>query len=92
MEKFAGFTEITNRFLNGRLEGLNLSYEDSDHLRVSITYEYNNYYSLDYKLEVELSSKSVDFITHHAKGSLDRVELNREQEFEKAVTEYLFSS
>ncbi len=92
MEKFAGFTEITNKFLDGRLEELNLSYEDSSHLQVSITYEYNNYYSLDYKLEVDLTSKSVDFITHHAKGSLDRVELNREREFEEAVTDYLFSN
>lgn len=92
MEKFAGFTEITDKFLDGKLEELNISYEDPKHLQVSVTYEYNNYYSLDYKLEVDLSDKSVDFITHHAKGSLDRVELNREQEFEQAVTKYLFSN
>lgn len=92
MEKFAGFTEITNKFLDGRLEELRLNYEDQDHLQVSVTYEYNNYYSLDYKLEVDLSNKSVDFITHHANGSLDRVELNRDKEFEQAVTEYLFSN
>ena len=92
MEKFANFTEITDKFLDGKLEELNLSYEDAKHLQVSITYEYNNFYLLDYKLEVDLSSKSVDFITHHANGSLDRVELNREQEFEQAVGEYLFSN
>ena len=92
MEKFAGFTKITDEFLDGKLEELNISYEDSEHLQVSVTYEYNNYYSLDYKLEIDLSNKSVGFITHHAKGSLDKVELNREQEFEKAVSEYLFSN
>ena len=91
MEKFAGFTEITDRFLDGKLEELNISYEDSSHLLVSVTYEYNNYYTLDYKLEVDLSNKSVDFITHHANGSLDKVTLNREQKFEQAVTEYLFN-
>ncbi|AIO18379.1 hypothetical protein KQ51_00494 [Candidatus Izimaplasma bacterium HR1] len=92
MEKYADFTKITDRFLNGKLEELNLSYEDENHLQVSITYEYNNYYWMDYKLEVNLLNKSVDFITHHAKGSLDRVELNREAEFEEAVTQYLFSN
>lgn len=92
MEKFAGFTEITNKFLDGKLEELNLSYEDAEHLAVSVTYEYNNYYSLDYKLEIDLSNKSVDFITHHAKGSLDKVELARDREFERAVTEFLFSN
>lgn len=91
MEKFAGFTEITDKFLDGKLEELNISYEDSSHLQVSVTYEYNTYYTLDYKLEIDLSNKSVDFITHHANGSLDKVALNREQEFEEAVTEYLFN-
>ena len=92
MEKYAGFTKITDKFLNGKLEELKLSYEDESHLQVSITYEYNNYYWLDYKLEIDLLDKTVDFITHHAKGSLDKVELNREAEFEQAVTEYLFAN
>jgi|LGVF01.2.fsa_nt_gb hypothetical protein len=92
MEKYAGFTKITTEFLSGKLEELSLSYEDASHLQVSITYEYNNYYWLDYQLEVDLTSKKVDFISHHANGSLDKVELNREVEFEQAVGEYLFSS
>ena len=92
MEKFASFGKITNKFLHGNLGELSINYEDENHLKVSVTYEYNNYYLLDYLLEVNLLDRSIDFIAHHAKGSLDRVELNREEEFEKAVSEYLFSS
>lgn len=91
MEKFAGFTKITNKFLHGTLEELKFNYEDKDHLQVSVTYEYNNYYWLDYQIEINLRNKQVDFVAHHAKGSLDKVELNREVEFENAVSEYLFA-
>lgn len=91
MEKFSSFTKITDKYLHGKLEELNLNYEDENHLQVSVRYEYNNFYWFDYLLEVNLSDHSIDFIAHHAKGSLDKVELNRESEFETAVGEYLFS-
>jgi hypothetical protein len=91
MEKYASFTKITDEFLHGKLEELNINYDDESHLKVSVTYEYNNYYWLDYKLEVNLTDHSIDFIAHHAKGSLDKVELTRETEFEQAVGDYLFS-
>ncbi len=92
MEKYASFTKITNKFLNGRLGELVLNYEDENHLQVSVTYEYNDYYWLDYQLEVNLLNKQIDFIAHHAKGSLNKVELTRDKDFENAVSKYLFSS
>lgn len=92
MEKFANFTKITDEFLNGKLEELSINYDGNNHLKVSVTYEDDTNFWLDYLLEVNLTSQVIHFIAHHIKGSLDKVELARELEFEKAVGDFLFSN
>ncbi len=92
MEKFTSFGKITNKYLHGDLGELILNYEDENHLQVSVSYEYNNFYMLDYEVEINLLNKSIDFISHRSKGSLNRVNLSREKEFEQAVSDYLFAN
>lgn len=91
MEKYSGFAKITDKYLRGNLEQLIIDYEDENHFTVEVVYEMNNYYSYDYKMEIDIDSKSVDFLAHNSKGSLNKVNLLQEKAFEKAISNYLFS-
>jgi hypothetical protein len=92
MEKYARFTKITNDILKGRLSGLSFNYENKNQLHVIVSYELNDYFWLDYELDVDLEHKHIDYASHHSKGSINKVELNREKEFEEAVSEFFFAS
>lgn len=91
MEKYSGFAKITDKYLRGNLEQLIIDYEDEKHFTVEVVYEMNNYYSYDYKMEIDIDSKSVDFLAHNSKGSLNKVNLLQEKAFENAISNYLFS-
>ncbi len=91
MEKFSSFTEITDKYLHGKLEELNVSYGDNKSLNVNIAYEYNNYYTLNYEVFVDLNERAVNFIAHRSSGGLNKIDLNREKGFEEAISNYFFS-
>lgn len=86
MEKFKSLSAITNKYLNGKLSRVNLEYEDSKTLEVSIIYEYANYYELDYKMRIDLSENNVSFVSHDNEVGFNKMTLNREKEFESAVS------
>jgi hypothetical protein len=91
MEKYTSFTKITTKYLHGTLEELNVCYGDNNTMNVNVAYEYNNYYTLNYEVVVDMDTKSVEFVCHRSNGGLNRVDLNRELGFEKAVSNYFFS-
>lgn len=90
MEKFASFGKITNQYLNGHLEELILDYESDHTFAVKVSYEYNNYYLLDYEVEVDTNKKEVIFRKHSSHGYLNKIDLNREKGYEKAVSNFFF--
>ena len=90
MEKFASFGKITDEFLNGKLEELVVDYENDHMMAVKVSYEYNNYYTIDYEVEIDITSKEVNFRGHSSQGYLNKVDLNREKGYEQAVSKYFF--
>jgi hypothetical protein len=92
MEKYTRFTKITDQFLNGKLGELAFNYENKNHLHVIVTYEFSNYYWIDYELDVDLEHKSIESASHHSNGSMNKVNLNREKDFEDAVSNFFFAS
>lgn len=90
MEKYSRLSKITNEYLNGKLAKLQLDYEDSNSLSLSIVYEDCNHYWFDYDLTLDLITKQVEHASHYSEGYLNKVNLNREKDFEKAICAELF--
>lgn len=91
MEKFSCFTRLTKEYLHGTLEELQVKYDNPNVMHVNIGYEYNNYYILNYEVEIDIQHKNVCFISHRSNSGLNKVELNRESQFEDALTNYFFA-
>lgn len=89
MEKYRSLTAITKRILNGTLSKLTLEYEDSETLEVSVTYEYANFYELDYKMVIDLREEHTSFVSHNNEHGIHKFQLGREEAFETEVTRTL---
>ena len=92
MEKYRNFTNITSECLDGKLVELNLSYLDNDNLNVLVSYEVNDYFTLDYQVEVNVKDKVVSFLSHGSHSGIDKVRLNKEPRFDNAVSDYFFGT
>jgi len=89
MEKYAGISEITEKYLQGKLCKMSMEYNTPDELQLSVVYEDNDYW-YDYDMAIDRKSEKVSFLRHRSEGILKQVDLAREQAFEKAIFNYLF--
>ena len=92
MEKYQGLAELTEKYLYGKLSKLILEYNTPTDLHVSIQYEDENDYWFDYDLEINKDNKYVDFLGHHSKSVINKVNLARNEKFEKAIFNHLFKT
>ncbi|QMS85577.1 hypothetical protein [Candidatus Xianfuyuplasma coldseepsis] len=92
MEKYSRLSKITTDFLNGKLAKLQVNYEDDNSMQLHFLYEDDNHYWFDYDILISIDGKIVEHASHHSEGYLNKVELNRDSAFEKAVFKELFSS
>jgi len=91
MEKYAGLSEITEKYLNGRLQKLVMEYETPEQLNLSVLYEDNNDYWYDYQIVIDSKKQKIDFLRHQPEGMLNHIDLLRDKDFETAVFKYLFT-
>lgn len=92
MEKYSRLSKITTDFLQGTLSKLQVNYEDNNSMQLRFLYEDKNNYWFDYDILISLDDKHVEHASHHSEGYLNKVELNRDSAFEKAVFTELFSN
>jgi len=90
MEKYSRLSKITNQYLHGNLNKVNLRYEKDNSLILSIEYEDTNHYWFDYEMNFSIPKATIENASHFSEGSLNKISLNRETAFEKAVYNYLF--
>lgn len=90
MEKYNRFAALTNQFLHGNLERLEVDYNDDHSVTLKIMYADNNEYRFDYEMQLDLSDHLVEYALHISEGYMNRVELSREIAFEQAVCNELF--
>lgn len=82
---------MTNQYLDGKLTGLIVNYVDTDKMLVSLTYKYNSYFTIDYDVEVDYSKQNVKFLYHGSSKAFEKIRLNDEPRFDKALQHYFFS-
>lgn len=92
MTKYAEISKLTNEFLSGKLQRLTMDYIDSTHMNLSVLYNDDYDYFYDYDLELNPEEKNYHFIGHQSKSPLFKLKLEREQQFEKAVVDFLYNT
>ncbi len=90
MEKYSRVSKITHDYLHGKLARLKIDYEDQNLMSLSIVYEDTNHYWFDYDITLDLANQQVEHASHYSEGYLNKVNLNREVDFEKAICNELF--
>lgn len=90
MEKYRSFKAITSKYLDGKLVGMNMSYPDTDIVRLQISYEVNSFFTLDYEVEVDAVNHKVNFLSHGSHSAFDKIKLKSEPKFDLAVSDYFF--
>lgn len=89
MEKYKSLSALTEKILHGTLCKFTLEYEDSETLEVSVSYEYANFYELDYKMLIDLKKEITSFVSHNNEHGIHKFQLGREELFEIEVTKTL---
>ncbi len=89
MDKYQSISTMTQNYLNGKLVGLHMDYDSDKNVHILVSYKANDYFTLDYELEVNNKDKKVEFISHGSHNAFERVRLGREPEFDHAISEYL---
>jgi hypothetical protein len=85
MEKFRSFKSITDEYLKGKLVDLHLDYKDEDTVNILVSYECNNFFTLDYEVNVDLKKHDVEFVSHGSQKAFQRIRLDKEPEFDMAI-------
>jgi len=89
MEKYKGFNDITHQILNGDICKMDIHYEDEKSVKVHIEYK-DGVFTYDYDMSINRESHKVDFIAHHSLGHFSETKLNRNIQFEEAISSFLF--
>lgn len=90
MDKYEIISTITEKCLDGKLVGLHMDYISDRNVHILVSYKVNNFFTLDYELEVDKQENKVEFISHGSHNAFERVRLDREPSFDSAISEYLF--
>lgn len=92
MKEYAEIASLTTQYLGGSLDRLTIEYKDKNSLFISILYSDDHNTLYDYDIEVDSSNKEFSFLGHQSKSTLHKFSLDRDSQFELALTTYLFSS
>jgi hypothetical protein len=92
MRKYKEIAAITAQYLSGNLDRLTIEYKEKNNLFISILYSDDHNILYDYDIEIDSSNKNFSFLGHQSKSMLHRFSLDRDKQFELALTSYLFSS
>ncbi|MCF7927361.1 MAG: hypothetical protein K9L74_07305 [Candidatus Izimaplasma sp.] len=90
MEKFDGISTITEKFLNGHLDNMQLDYIDENEIIIVLTYHDKFQYEYCYKLAVRKDEKDIEFITHTSTNMRYKSKLNDNENLDKALSDFLF--
>lgn len=89
MEKYKGFSDITKQIMHGELCKLDIHYEEKNTVTVHIEYK-DGTFTYDYDMNIDRESHDIDFITHQSLGHFSETRLNRNPQFEEAISSFLF--
>lgn len=92
MEKFKSFKSITDKYLGGKLVDLQMDYQDEERVNVLVSYECNNFFTLEYEIRIDLIRKNVKFLSHGSTKAFETIRLGNEPKFDNAVSEFFFSN
>lgn len=92
MRKYSEIAKITTKYLRGSLDRLTIEYKEQDNLFVSILYSDDHNFLYDYDIEIDSKNHDFSFLGHKSKSMLHKFSLDRDKQFELALTSYLFSS
>ena len=92
MDKYRSISAITKQCLNGKLVGLHMDYNNENNIHILVSYKANEYFTLDYEIEVNNENNRVEFISHGSHNTFDRVRLDREPAFDNAISHYLLGA
>jgi len=92
MDKFKSFKSITDKYLGGKLVDLRIDYHNDSNVNVLVSYKCNNFFTLNYELDLDIDHKDVRFVSHGSSKAFENIRLNGEPKFDKAVSEYFFAN
>lgn len=90
MEKFSYIKDLTKKYLHGNLSTLRMDYTTSKSTIINIIYEDDNKYRFNYVIEINKETKETKFLSHKYEYYSEEVFLKRNQDFEKALHDFLF--
>lgn len=91
MRKYIEVSKLTDEFLQGTLKRLEIEYENVNDVIVAVSYEDEHSSKIDYKVRIN-DFDTVDFLSHQCRDSYGKFALNRDANFETALTEYLVNA
>jgi hypothetical protein len=89
MKKFSDVYQMTREFLNGKLEKFSMNYKNENCLVISVKYEDDYDYRYDYDVEIVKDGRVVNFLGHNGTSVLCKIKLDRNQDFENAICNYI---
>lgn len=92
MDKFKNFKSITDQYLGGKLVELNIDYQNENSVKVLVSYECNNFFTLDYEINLDIDHKDVKFISHGSSRAFEKIRLENEPSFDLAVSKFFFAN
>ncbi len=92
MKKYPRIAELTKQYLEGNLEKLTIEYDKHDTFIIKVLYEDPYDFKFDYDIELNSKKRDFSFLGHHSMSVLHRINLDRDKQFEHALTNYLFST
>jgi hypothetical protein len=92
MDKFKSFKLITDKYLGGKLVDLHIDYQNEKIVNVLVSYECNNFFTLDYEIDLDIDKHDVKFISHGSSRAFEKIRLSSEPTFDKAVSNFFFAN
>lgn len=89
MEKYNGLSEITENHLHGHLNTCSIQYDKKDAICIHIEYN-DDVFVYDYDMRIDKKSHSTECTNHYCHNHGAQTNLNKNNEFEHAVVDYLF--
>jgi len=89
MKKFGDVYQLTRDYLNGKLEKFSIDFKNENCCVVSVVYQDDFKYRYDYDVEINREQHDTHFLGHSGTSVLCKLNLERNQEFEKAICNYL---